>query len=165
MKKILVVSLCVLSLVLIGCGGEDSGASTPAEDLPVEITLSLEEILDKMYESTDIEWPSLVKTPVDDENMEYMLGVSNFEFEEAMASEPMMTSQAHSVVLVKVDDEADIETIKTDIKENVDGRKWICVGVEDENILVDNFQNYIILIMDNEGSSELLNAFHEVMNS
>jgi hypothetical protein len=117
-----------------------------------------------MYALTEMEWPKLVKTPVDKENMAYMLGVTNFEFEEALASEPMMSAQAHSVVLVKVDDAADMEAIKKDIKENVDGRKWICVGVEDDNIIVDSAHQYIVLIMDNEGSEALQDAFHQIMN-
>ena len=148
-----------MSLALMGCQGQ---TETPVDD-PVNIDMSLEEILDEMYALTGLEWPNLVKTPVDDDNMAYMLGTTNFEFEEALASEPMMSAQAHSVVLVRVDADANMETIKKDIKDNVDGRKWICVGVEEDNILVDSSRQYIVLIMDNEGSEALLDAFHQIM--
>ncbi len=124
--------------------------------------MTMEDIIDAMYEKVDVEWPKFVKQPLTQENMEYMLGVTNFEFVEGVVSEPMMTSQAHSIVLFTVDPSADIETIKADIKANVDGRKWICVAVEDENILVDHVGNHVILIMD-EHSQELMDAFKEIM--
>jgi len=79
-----------------------------------------------------------MKSPLTKENQAYMLGVDNFDFIEGIASEPMMSSQAHSVVLLTVKEDSDIEAIKEDIKANVDGYKWICVGVEPENIIVDS---------------------------
>lgn len=124
---------------------------------------SLEEIVEQMYALTGLEFPKMMNTELTLENMEYMLGVSNFEFIKGISSEPMMSSQASSIVLLTVSDDLDIEVIKKDIKENVDGRKWICVGVEDEHILVDHVGDLIVLIM-NENSEALMNAFHEVMN-
>jgi uncharacterized lipoprotein NlpE involved in copper resistance len=160
MKKLLAAILMIMIITLMGCQKQ----TEVSEDTTASIDMTLEEIVDEMYALTEMEWPKLVKTPVDKENMAYMLGVTNFEFEEALASEPMMSAQAHSVVLVKVDDDADMEAIKKDIKENVDGRKWICVGVEDDNIIVDSAHQYIVLIMDNEGSEALQDAFHQIMN-
>jgi uncharacterized protein YcfL len=120
--------------------------------------LTLEEIIDQIYEKSGMEFPMMGKSELTSENMAYMLGVDNFEYLEGVASEPMMSSQAHSIVLFTVEDGADIDQIKTDIKENVDGRKWICVGVEPNNILVDNVGNHIILIMD-DASEILMDAF------
>ena len=161
MKKLAIAVLMVTIIIsLIGCQNQ----TDIPEDTTASINMTLEEIIDEMYALTEMEWPKLVKTTVNDENMAYMLGVTNFEFEEALASEPMMSSQAHSVVLVKVDNTGDLETIKKDIKDNVDGRKWICVGVEDDSIIVDSAHNYIVLIMDNEGSEALQDAFHQIMN-
>ena len=36
-----------------------------------------------------------------------------------------------------------------DIKDNINPRKWICVGVEEDNVIVDNIGDLVILIMDN----------------
>ncbi len=140
---------------------EDEVAEDEVTEDDVDGT-TMESIIDAMYEKVDVEWPKFVKQPLTQENMEYMLGVTNFEFVEGVVSEPMMTSQAHSIVLFTVDPSADIETIKADIKANVDGRKWICVAVEDENILVDHVGNHVILIMD-EHSQELMDVFKEIM--
>jgi len=133
------------------------------EEVEVSEEMTLEEILDKMYEASGLEFPATAKSPINAENMIYMLGVDNFDYLQGMASEPMMSSQAHSVVLLKLDPSSDFETIKKDIKENVDGRKWICVGVEEENILVESVSDYVILIMD-DNAQVLMDSFLEIMN-
>jgi hypothetical protein len=92
-------------------------------------------------------------TEINAENIEYFLGTADIDYKEALASEAMITSIAHSMVLLRANDGADIEKIKKAIKDNVDGRKWICVGVEDKNIVVDNIGNLVILIMDNESKA------------
>ena len=65
------------------------------------------------------------------------------------------------ITLVRTKENADIESIKTKIKENVDPRKWICVGVEKEDVIVKNKGNLIILIMveDEDIREELEEAF------
>lgn len=124
--------------------------------------VTLEEIIDQVYEKSGMEFPMMGKSELTSENMAYMLGVNNFDYLKGVASEPMMSSQAHSIVLFTVEDGADIDKIKTDIKDNVDGRKWICVGVEPENILVNNVGNHIILIMD-DASETLMDAFLSIV--
>lgn len=189
MKKISVIIMTmVLLLTLVGCNTADKGnevineqenvsndesvntetnttdeESTEEESEKISnIELSLEEIIDQMYENSGLEFPMAAKTELTLENMIYMLGVDNFEYVEGLTSEPMISSQAHSIVLFTVEDEADIEQIKKDVKENVDGRKWICVGVEQQNILVENVGNHIVLIMDAE-SETLMDAFLDIM--
>ena len=52
---------------------------------------------------------------------------------------------------------ADIEAAKQSIKENADGRKWICVGVEDEDIRVESAGNYILLAMADNSEEYIAN--------
>lgn len=184
MKKLLVLSvITILSLTLAACAVNDANNNNEVvEDVVVnegnsenvveeieeveevvEVTMTLEEIIDQMYLQSGLEFPGTMKSELTAENMNYMLGIDNFEYLEGLASEPMMSSQAHSIVLFTVEDGSDIETIKSDIKANVDGRKWICVGVEPENILVENVGNHIVLIMDLE-SEALMTAFLDIMN-
>jgi len=137
----------LLTLTLCGCGNKN-------------VEGSLEDIMARVYEDLkEDELPmGLANTEVTSENVEYYLGTSDIEFESALASESMTGSIAHSVVLVRVKENANIEDIKTKIKQNVDPRKWICVGVEDENVVVKNKGNLIILIMS-ENSSKLEEGF------
>lgn len=118
----------------------------------------LKDIIEKIYSISEVKLPKTGLTEVTAENSKYFLGTNNVEYIEALASEPLIGSYPHSLVLLRVKDGADIDKIKAEIKNSVDPRKWICVGVEPENVIVDNIDNLIILIMDNE-SEKLHKAF------
>lgn len=127
-----------------------------------ELSESLEDIMKTLYKGTEMESQMLQNTVLTDDNAMYFLGLEKLDGAEALASEMMITSVAHSVVLMRVKDGADIEAIKTQIKENVDPRKWICVGVEREEIIVDNIGNTILLVMDNKVSEKIHENFLEL---
>ena len=148
----LVLAVCVCAFLMTGCGEKN-------------VEGKLEDLMTKMYaDIKEDERPMLANTPVDSENIEYYLGDASIEYDEALASEPMMGSIAHSVVLVRTKDNADIEEIKTKIKEKVDPRKWICVGVEKEDVIVENRGNLIVLIMvqDENTREKLKTAFNNL---
>ena len=150
MKNIKKLSLLVIIFSLLflmtGCGNKN-------------VEGSLEEIMSSVYENLDDENKPIMleNIDIDEENIEYYLGTDDIEFEEAIASESMTGSIAHSVVLVRVKDKANIEDIKKKIEDNVDPRKWICV--EAENVVVKSKGNLIILIMVNDGLEELEKGF------
>lgn len=142
---------------------------TPAPDTtpaPSEnLEGSLEDILATIYDTAEVdddarEWlKKMATTEIPADNTAYFFGIENLEFEEAIASEPMMTSQAYSLCLLRVKDGTDIEQLKADIKANVNPAKWICVSVEDENVIVDNIGDVVVLIMHNDLAEALHNAF------
>lgn len=153
MKKILgLLVIMNVALLLSGCG------ITKKENL----TGSLTEIMTSIYANIDEEnLPmALGNTDITSENLKGYTGLDSLDFESGIASESQVGSIAHSVVLLRVKDGADIEKIKADIKANVNPRKWLCVGVDDEeNVIVDNIGNTIVLIMDNNIAQELHNNF------
>ena len=135
MKKILLLVVIFMgALFLTGCGNIEG---------------SLEDIMAKVYANIpENERPMmLMNTVINDENVEYFLGSKDIEYEEALASEPGIGSIAHSVVLVRTKKGADVEAIKDKIEKNVDPRKWVCVGVEKDDIIVESEGDLIILIM------------------
>ena len=142
--KTLLVSFSALSLLLglTACGKNENISGT------------LEEIMEKVYaDIPENERPMmLMNTELTDENVEYYLGTTDIKYEEAMASESGVGSIAHSVVLVRVSDDANVEEVKSKIKENVDPRKWICV--EAETVKVESKGNLIILIMSSNDNAE-----------
>ena len=73
-----------------------------------------------------------------------------------------MSSIAHSVVVVRVNKGVDIVKTKEEIKEKVNPRKWICVEVEKENVIVDSIGDVIILIMDNNNALALDESFNNL---
>lgn len=120
---------------------------------------TLEGIMDRIYDGVTEALPNTMNMEITKENSEYYLGIANMEFEEAIASEPMMGSVAHSICLVKVKEGTDIETLKAEIKEKVDPRKWICVGVEREDVIVVSKGNYILLVIDQIAPKQFEESF------
>lgn len=90
---------------------------------------------------------------INEDNMEFVLGSDEIKFVEGIVSEPMMISVPHTIALLKVDDAADIPSIKSVIRESVNPAKWVCVSVSEEQIVVDSIGNVIILIMDREAET------------
>ena len=138
-KKILLLLLVCTTLVsLTGC-------------VEKNVEGKLDEIMTKVYAGlAEDERPMLANINVLEEtpdNVEYYIGTTDIEYEEILVSEPMMGSIAHSVALVRMKDGADIEAAKEKILETVNPRKWVCVWVEEEDVIVKNKGNLVILIM------------------
>ena len=132
----LLVIMLMITLLVSGCGNKN-------------IEGTLDDIMTKVYAGIpDEEKPMmLMNTEVNAENIEYYLGSTDIEYKEALASESGVGSIAHSVVLLRAEDNADVNKIKEEIKEKVNPRKWICVGVEKEDLIIKNKGNLIVLIM------------------
>ena len=148
MKKLLISLLLVFMVVsLAACGGKTASDNVEG-DLPTLMT--------ELYAGIGEEnLPMLMQMEITDaETFAWVLGAEEgFTVEgvkEAYVSEPMISAIAHTVLLVRMEEGADVEAAKKAIKDNVNPRKWICVGVEDEkNVIVDNRGDLIVLIMEN----------------
>lgn len=137
----------------------DTGDDTNSDsNNSATLTGTLEDIMAGLYTTTGFTDLNTCNTDINAENISYYLGVNNIKIKQGIASEPLISSKPHSVVLIELEDSQDISKVKTDIKNNVDGYKWVCVGVEPENILVDNIGNFVLLVMD-ENSKAIMDAF------
>lgn len=163
MKKIKALSIFAIILgglfLLSGC--TSSNVEGSLEDI-------MEKINNYVYEGVaDDQKPMLGNINVSSDmqdNIEYYIGTRDIEYKEILASEPMMGSIAYSVVLVRMKENADIESAKQKILDNVDPRKWICVEVPKEDVIVKNRGNIIILIMVNDANfrEKLDKGFDEI---
>ena len=154
LHKLAVFALVLsLGLILVGCGNKKAKVEN--------IEGSLEDIMTKVYANLpeDQRPMGLTNIEVNAENVEGFLGTADIEYKEALASESMIGSIAHSVVLLRVEDESQVDNVMAQIKENVNPRKWICVGVEEDQVIVKNKGNLIILIMVAENSDKLEAGF------
>ena len=144
----LILVICLSAFVLTGCGEKN-------------VEGELDELMTKVYSQLpeDKTPMGLTNIEVTAENVEGFLGTADIEYKEALASESMVGSIAHSVVLVRVEDESKVEEVMAQIKDNVNPRKWICVGVEEDQVIVKNKGNLIILIMAADGAEELEAGF------
>ena len=88
-------------------------------------------------------------TRITDETAEYYLGLKDLsQVEEAVASEAAIGSMPHSVCLVRAKDGVDVEALKEEIRTSVNPRKWICVGVEREDIVMASQGNLILMVIN-----------------
>lgn len=150
MKKI-GYGLLLLSLVLCFAGCQKQSEN---------ISGSLSDIMKEVYKNIpEDELPELINEKVNKDNQEYYLGSSDITYKEALASEPLMSSVAHSVVLVRANSVKDVDNIKKEIKEKIDPRKWICVGVDEKNVFVESKGDLVILIMDNKYAATIRDNF------
>ena len=141
LNKLLVLLLLVATLGLTACSKNVEGTLT--------------EIMDKIYADVkEDEIPMLETVNILEQDPEtlddtiiYTIGTKDIEYKEIYESRPMIGSIAYSVVLVRMEEGADVEAAKTAIKENVDPRKWFCVWVEPEDVIVKSKGDLIILIM------------------
>ena len=133
MKKFIsVILMAALALSLFtACGKTDAPEAPKGNDLSGE---SCEALVNKIYESKAPEF-ALMTMPVDladAEGTAWMTGVSDPALlKEAVISEPMMGSQAYSMVMVRVNDAAKAEEVAQMMLDNIDPRKWICVAADD----------------------------------
>jgi len=158
-SKIFIAAILIL-LLSTGCNKE---VTNKKEE---NLTSDLSSIMKEIYSNSKIpedELPILVDTNITDENKEYYLGSSNISIKDGLASEPAVGSVAHSVVLIRIDDLSKIETVKNTIKENINPYKWICVGVEKKDVIVDSYGDIVILIMSSN-STKLHEGFKKVIS-
>ena len=125
----------------------------PEEDNEAE---DLETLIGKIYDGVTIEMPMLMTQTVDitdTDAVNYVTGLENAnDVEYIVESAPMMTSQAYSLVLVKVKEGANIEKIAKEMNEKIDARKWICVTAE--KVYTTSSENVVCLVMSNEQTAK-----------
>ena len=134
----------------------------------MQLDAELSELLDKMYA---IKGPDFdVETDTVDFDDEY--AVSSYtgltmddvkKLDAAIVSEPMMGSQAYSLVLVRLKDKADAADIAQKMADGINPRKWVCV--EADELTVVSKDNIIMLFMaDHElySMDDAVAAFTEV---
>ena len=149
MKKVLSLLLVFIGILfLAGCGKTEKNVEG-----------SLSDLMTKVYDGTGVSNEDIETVELNSENTPFYLGDVSFSFKEALASEPIMSSVAHSVVLIRLNSASDAEKAKKEIKEKVDPNKWICVSVDEENVYVESIGDLVILAMDNQNGEKLKDSF------
>lgn len=120
---------------------------------PITSAEDLTQLISKVYEGQDGELLQSLYTQEIELDDTYMVNkttglenADNLEF--IVASEPMMTSQAYSFVLVKVKDGVDANAVAKEMSEKINPSKWICVTAE--KIYATNSGDVVCLIMASE---------------
>lgn len=152
MKKTFIIIAIVAVIALIIGGIVLSSRKNSGEGIKFETAAEMQALIEKIYKDTEMPLQSLQTAEMDvtdAEMVSYITGLkSNKDVEIAIMSEPMMTSQAYSLVMVKAKENADVEAMKKEMVDNVDTRKWICVTAE--KVYATNSGNVIFLVMSSE---------------
>ena len=149
---ILAVIAVIATIVLVNNSKTEDDKKL-ASKLNIQTTEELENLVDKIYEGTPEEnMPMLQSMLIDINDKDMVSSLIGFDSTEKIdaivASEPMMSSQAYSMVLVKVKDTKDANEIAKKINESVNPNKWICVSAE--KIYTTSIDNIVCLVMSDE---------------
>ncbi len=130
--------------------------TTGTEETAVQAEEGLADIISAIYEVKD-PGLALMTTDIDltdAESLSYYTGLTDAsQISGASVSEAMISSQAYSLVLVQVVNEADATAVAQEIMANVDTGKWICVFANDTSAAVSG--DLVLYVMMDESFEDL----------
>lgn len=134
----------------------------------VETPKNINDIINTINKNNKNILPELETMKVDIKNIDEVTSYTGLKtndgIESIVVSEPLITSQAYSVAIVKVKDNADVEKIKQEMLDNIDMRRWICVSAE--QLYITNSGNLIFSVMaDKDIAKAVYNDFKKYVNN
>ena len=135
MKKIIALLLVLVLVLSIAACGKKSGSASSLEG-------TMEENVNKIIEANPVEFMGgLIPIDLTDTSEDglWMLksytGLDSAEkITDVAAYEPMTGSQAFSLVMVRVANADEAKNVAQQMKDNIDPRKWICVGADEVKV-------------------------------
>lgn len=127
---IVIVAVAVIIALLVAKSGKEEKNNSSLKISSVE---DLNNLVEEIYEDNK-PFPTLETREInvsESAEVEAVTGVDNGDdFEYLVVSEPMISSQAYSLVIGKVKSGVNSDKVAKEIYENVNPRKWICVSAE-----------------------------------
>ena len=153
MKKFLSMILCAMMvLTLVACGSKDAGNAGGNKEGD---TMDLTAMVDKLYEGINADnMPMVMTQEVPADAFEGVFFIPAVEGATGVMSEPMMSSIAHSVCLMRVAEGTDVEATRAAIEANMNPRKWLCVEAEKSGVIANG--NTILLVMCAEANYQTI---------
>lgn len=132
---------------------EENDVKNTTEEIEIASENDLSLYVDSLYSGIKGNlYPSLENQVIDvtdSETVNHMTGLKNGDdLEYLVVSEPMMSSQAYSLVIAKVKTGVSADSIAKTMIDNIDTRKWICV--EAEKVYATSSGNIVFLVMSSE---------------
>ena len=139
MKKLIAMILVLaMAIAMTACGGSKA---TP-------LAGTMEENVLKVMEIAPVEFMggSMPVDLSDPDGVFYFTGLSDpSQITDASVYEPMMGSQAFSLVMVRTAEGVDAKAVAQEMKDNIDPRKWICVGAD--QVMAAGYADTVMFIM------------------
>ena len=145
---------------------DNTGSNDASVDLSGKTTA---EIISMIYEKkpVDLSLDTVTLDLSDAGTVKFMAGLSSTDgIKEISVSEPMMGSQAYSMVLARVSDSANSASVAQTMKDNINPRKWICVEADDIKAASKGDLALFFMVdsefADTVTASEIMDAFKSV---
>ena len=156
---ILLAVISFIIIILVSSGGNKGGGNTPK---------NINNIINTINKNNKDILPKLETMKVDIKNIDEVTSYTGLKtndgIESIVVSVPLITSQAYSVDIVKVKDNADVEKIKQEMLDNIDMSRWICVSAE--QLYITNSGNLIFSVMaDKDVAKAVYNDFKKYVNN
>ncbi len=180
-KQYIIITILILSLVMVSCSKTENkeASSEKNSNKTTEITttttktstetttntskeaentetglseMTLEEIITNL--TKDLEMPMTENMNVEKDWYPSYIFVDYIDGSEALANESLMSSVAHSAVILRLPEGSDVEKIRAKIEKNADPVKWICVGAEKKEVVSNG--NHILLVMSFEDITDTM---------
>lgn len=174
MKKQTMITIIVIAIIaIIAIVGviivkNNNNTTIGGTSVKIESEKDMKSMLKSIYSKNKDVLPELETEEIDVSNSDLVTSYTGIQntgnIESLVALEPLMSSQAYSAVALKVKSNANIETVKEEILNNVDMRKWICVSAE--KLYVTNYNNIIFFVMsDEDWATTTYNSFKEYVGN
>lgn len=159
---IVLIALAVVGIIIL------KNNNSEKENMKIGNVSDATNMFNTIYSNLGDQLPSLEVWEIDTSDemqVETYTGLSSNENVELLVvSEPMMSSQAYSAVVVKTKENADIETMKQEMLDNINTNKWICVSAS--KVYVTNYDNIIFLVMAEENwAKPVYDEFKKFVNN
>ena len=166
-KKVIVGIIIAVLVIVIGGLVVFNKPEDVKENVETGLTVGTAEemlnLVNSVYEGLELFNLHTTELDITDPDaLSYATGLELSEkIEAVITSEPLMSAQAYSLILVKVKDAADADSITKEMSEKVNPRKWICV--EAEKICATSSGNVAFLVMSNaEMTDNVYNNFKKI---
>ena len=174
MKKQTMITIIVIAIIaIIAIVGvvivkNNNNTTNGGTSVKIESGKDMKSMLKSIYSKNKNVLPELETEEIDVSNSDLVTSYTGIQstgnVESLVVLEPLMSSQAYSAVALKVKSNANIETVKEEILNNVDMRKWICVSAE--KLYVTNYNNIIFFVMsDEDWATATYNSFKEYVGN
>ena len=139
-KTIAMILVLAMAVALVACGNK-AASKTPLAGTMEENTLKVMELAPVEFMGGAI--PVDLSDP---DGVWYFTGLTDAsKISDVAVYEPMMGSQAFSLVMVRTAEGVDTKAVAEEMKAGIDPRKWICVGADD--IMAAGYADTVMFIM------------------
>ena len=164
MKKIFAF---ILSLTLIftfaACGSKANTENNGNNESVGIDSISLSDIVSQTASGSDIEFFNFTTETVDSEIAAYLIGAESLDasFSEAIAYIPMMNTNPFTMIVFRVSDDQNAQTLADELESKANLRKLICVEAETADTVVNG--NTVLFVMGSVSDTDaIINAFNNL---